>query len=161
MPSDYYLLITGVKGESQAQGMTNNIELESWSWGAANPASLGGKGLAAGKPSLSDLTVSFALEEGSFAIIKDLVTGAHVATCTFTGRKTGGGGTPYNYLVITLTNCFITSFNTDGGATGVPHASLSIAYEKIQYQYYTQDTKSGSVTLAGQATYDIKQVQQT
>ena len=43
----------------------------------------------------------------------------------------------------------------------MPPASLSIAYEKIQYQYYTQDTAKGSVTLAGQATYDIKQVQQT
>ena len=161
MPSDYYLLIAGVNGETQAQGMTNNIELESWSWGASNPCSLGGKGLAAGKPSLSDLTVSFGLEAASFAIVKDLVTGAHVASATFTGRKTGGGATPYNYLVITLTNCFITSFSTGGGSTGTPSASLSIAYEKIQYQYYTQDTAKGSVTLAGQATYDIKQVQQT
>jgi len=161
MPSDYYLLIAGVNGESQAQGMTNNIELDSWSWGASNPASLGGKGLAAGKPSLADLSVTFSLEAGSFTMVKDLVTGAHVATTTFTGRKTGGGGTPYNYLVITLTNCFITSFSTGGGSTGTPSASLSIAYEKIQYQYYTQDTAKGTVTLAGQATYDIKQVQST
>ncbi len=161
MPSDYYLLIDGVNGESQAQGMTNNIELDSWSWGAANPSSLGGKGLAAGKPSVSDLTVSFALEAASFALVKDLVQGTHVASATFTGRKTGGGGTPYNYLLITLTNCFITSFSTGGGSTGVPSASLSISYEKVEYQYYTQDTSSGSTTLAGSATYDIKQVQST
>ena len=80
MPSDYYLLIAGINGETQAQGMTNNIELESWSWGASNPASLGGKGLAAGKPSLSDFTVSFALEAASFQIVKNLVNGTHVAT---------------------------------------------------------------------------------
>lgn len=161
MPSDYYLLINGVNGESQAKGMTNNIELDSWSWGASNPASLGGKGLAAGKPALGDLTVSFAIEAASFQLVKNLVQGTHVASATFTGRKTGGGGTPYNYLVITLTNCFITGFSTGGGSTGVPTATLSIAYEKIQYQYYTQDTASGSVTLAGQAVYDIKQVQAT
>jgi hypothetical protein len=29
----------------------------------------------------------------------------------------------------------------------------------LQYQYYTQDTSSGSTTLAGEATYDIKAVQ--
>ncbi|HMD86982.1 MAG TPA: type VI secretion system tube protein Hcp [Terriglobia bacterium] len=161
MPSDYYLLITGVNGESQAQGMTNNIDLESWSWGAANPASLGGKGLAAGKPSLSDFTCSFSLEASTYAIVQDLTKGTHIATSTFTGRKTGGGGEPYNYLVITMTNCFITSFSTGGGSTGIPTASLSIAYEKIEYQYYTQDTSSGQVTLAGSATYDIKQVQST
>jgi type VI protein secretion system component Hcp len=141
--------------------MTNNIELESFSWGASNPSSLGGKGLAAGKPSLSDFTCSFALEAASFALVKCLVNGTHIASATFTGRKTGGGGTPYNYLVVTMTNCFVTSFSTGGGSTGVPSASLSISYEKIQYQYYTQDTAKGSVTLAGQATYDIKQVQQT
>jgi type VI secretion system secreted protein Hcp len=161
MPSDYYLLIAGINGETQAQGLTNNIELESWSWGASNPASLGGKGLAAGKPSLSDLTVSFALEAASFQIIKSLVNGTVAATATFTGRKTGGAGTPYVYLVITLTNCLLTSFSTGGGSSGVPSAALSIAYEKIQYQYYSQDTAKGTVTLAGQATYDIKQVQQT
>jgi type VI secretion system secreted protein Hcp len=158
MPSDAYLLIAGVNGESQAQSMTNNIELDSWSWGASNPAGLGGKGLAAGKPSLADFSCSFALEAASYQIVKDLVQGTHIANATFTGRKTGGGGTPYNYLVITMTNCFLTSFSTGGGSAGVPAASLSIAYEKIEYQYYTQDTASGSVTLAGQATYDIKQV---
>jgi type VI secretion system secreted protein Hcp len=158
MPSDYYLTIAGVTGETQAQGMTNAIELDSWSWGCSNPASLGGKGLAAGKPHLSDLTCSFALEAASFTLVADLTKGVHIATTTFTGRKTGGGGTPYAYLVITLTNCFITSFSTGGGSSGTPPASISIAYEKIQYQYYTQDTASGSVTLAGQATYDIKQV---
>jgi len=141
--------------------MTNYIDLDSWSWGASNPAALGGKGLAAGKPSLSDFTCSFMLDSGSFQIGADLTKGTHVANCTFVGRKTGGGGTPYNYLVITLTNCFITSFATGGGSTGVPPASIAIAYEKIQYQYYTQDTASGSVTLAGQFTYDIKQVQAT
>jgi type VI secretion system secreted protein Hcp len=161
VPSDYYLLIAGINGESQAQGMTNNIELESWSWGASNPASLGGKGLAAGKPSLADFTCSFPLESSTHAVVQNLTKGTHIASATFTGRKTGGGGTPYNYLVVTMTKCFITSFATGGGSSGVPSASLSIAYETIQYQYYTQDTASGSVTLAGQATYDIKQVQAT
>lgn len=158
MPSDYYLTITGVTGETQAQGMTGAIELDSWSWGCSNPAALGGKGLAAGKPHLSDLTCSFALEAASFTIVGNLTKGTHIANATFTGRKTGGGANPYSYLVITLTNCFITSFATGGGSSGVPPASISIAYEKVQYQYYTQDTASGSVTLAGQATYDIKQV---
>jgi type VI secretion system secreted protein Hcp len=161
MPSDYYLLVAGVNGETQAQGMTNNIELESWSWGASNPTSLGGKGLAAGKPSVSDFTCSFALEAASFQLTKNLFQGSHIASATFTGRKTGGGGTPYNFLVITMTNCFVTSFSTGGGSSGVPSASLSIAYEAIQYQYYTQDTAKGTVTLAGQSKYDQKQVQTT
>ena len=161
MPSDYYLLINGVTGESQASGMTNNIELDSWNFGASNPASLGGKGLAAGKASFSDFTCSFSLDSASYQILKNLAQGTHIATATFTGRKTGGGATPYNYLVVTMTNCFVSGFSTGGGSSGIPSASLSLAYETIQYQYYTQDTASGSVSLAGQAQYDIKQVQST
>jgi len=158
MPSDAYLLLAGVTGESQATGMTNNIELESWSWGASAPSDVGNKGLSAGKPHLSDFTCSFQLEQASYQLIAALTKGTHVATATFTGRKTGGGANPYNYLVITMTNCFVSNFSTGGGSTGTPSASLSISYEQIQYQYYTQDTAAGSVTLAGQATYNIGQV---
>src|ERR1035441_5415178 len=109
MPSDYYLLINGVNGESQAVGMTNYIELDSFSFGASNPADVGGKGLSAGKASLSDFSFSWGLDAASYQILKDLYNGSHISTATFAGRKTGGGGTPYLYLKVIMTNCFITS----------------------------------------------------
>ncbi|HMD97121.1 MAG TPA: type VI secretion system tube protein Hcp [Terriglobia bacterium] len=158
MPSDYYLLIAGVNGESQATGMTNNIELDSWSWGGSAPSDVGNKGLSAGKPSFADFTCSFSLDAASFQLVANLSNGTHIANATFSGRKTGGGANPYIYLVITLTNCFVTSFSTGGGSSGTPSASMSISYEQVQYQYYTQDTSSGAVTLAGQSTYNIGQV---
>lgn len=161
MPSDYYLKMDGINGESQAEGMKDNIELDSWSFGVGAPADLGGKGLSGGKPSLSDFTVGFALDSASYQILKDIYNGKPVATTTFSGRKTGGGGTPYVYLKITLTNCFVTGFSTGGGASGTPSASMTLAFEKIEYEYFTQDTATGGVTSAGTATYDIKQVKQT
>ena len=161
MPSDYYLQITGVNGESQAEGMTDYIELDSFSLGASSPADVGGKGLSAGKPSLSDFSFTCAMDSASYQILKDLYNGQHIATSTFVGRKTGGGGTPYTYLQVIMSNCFITSHSTGGGSTGVPTQSVSIAYEQIEFQYYTQDTASGQVSLAGNATYDIAKVKQT
>jgi len=158
MPSDAYILIDGVNGETQAEGMSKNIELDSWSWGASSPADVGNKGLSAGKPSLSDFTCSFTIDASSFQLVKNLYEGTHIKSAVFTGRKTGGGGTPYNYLQITMTNCFVTGFSTGGGSAGTPVASLSIAYEEIKYEYFTQDTASGSVTSAGTATYNIGQV---
>ena len=161
MPTDYYLLMEGVNGESQAAGMANNIELESWNFGGSSPVSLGGKGLSGGKPSFTEFSCSFALDTASYQIMKNLCEGTHIKSTTFTGRKTGGGATPYTYLAVTMTNCFVCGFSTGGGNAGIPVASLNVAYEKIEYQYYTQDSTSGSITLAGSATYDIKQVQAT
>jgi type VI secretion system secreted protein Hcp len=161
MASDYYLLIDKITGESQAQGMAKNIELDSFSFGASNPADVGGGGLSAGKCSLSDFSFSCALDSSSFQMLTDLYAGTHVATCTFTGRKSGGGGNPYNYLVVTLTNCYITSQSTGGGSTGMPTQSVSIAYEQILYEYFTQDTSTGATKSAGSATYNIATVTQS
>jgi len=156
MPSDYYLNIDQVQGESQA--MTDAVELDSWSFGISSPADVGGMGLSAGKPSCSDLSFTFALDKASPQILSNLCKGTHVATVTFTGRKTGGDSKPYTYLVITLTNCFVTGYSLGGGAQGVPSASSSIAYEQIKYEYFTQDTSSGTTTNAGTAQYHIGQV---
>jgi type VI secretion system secreted protein Hcp len=161
MPSDYYVLIAGVNGESQAQGMTNNIELDSFSFGTSSPADIGGKGMSAGKPSLSDFSFSCALDAASYQILQALYKGTHIASAVFSGRKTGGGGSPFTYLKVTMTNCFITAQSTGGGSSGVPLQSVSLAYEQIKYEYFTQDTSSGAVSLAGAATYHIGQVQAT
>jgi type VI secretion system secreted protein Hcp len=161
MASDAYLLIDTVEGESVAQGMTKNIELDSFSFGASNPADVGGGGLSAGKCSLSDFSFTCAVDKASYQILKALYTGQHIATTTFSLRKSTGAATPYTYLQVTMTNCYITSNSIGGGSQGVPSQSVSIAYEQILYTYYTQDTSSGAVTQAGAATYNIGAVQQS
>ncbi len=161
MPSDYYLKVDTVNGESQAVGMSDNIELDSFSFGASNPADIGGGGLSAGKCSLSDFSFTCSLDSSSWQILKSLYAGAHIGKAVFTGRKSGGGGTPYNYLVVTMTNCFVTSHSTGGGSAGVPSQSCSVAFEQIQYEYFTQDTSTGATKSAGTATYNIGAVQQT
>ncbi len=161
MPSDYYVLIDQVTGESQAQDMQNYIEVQSFSFGASNPADIGGKGLSAGKVSLTEFSFACDLDSSSYQILKDLYNGQPIATVTFKGRKSGGGANPYVYLIVTMSNCFITSHSTGGGSTGVPSQNVSLAYEKIQFEYYTQDSKSGQVTQAGASTYDVATVTQS
>ena len=155
MASDYYLLLTGIAGETEAEGMENALELQNWGFSARSDADMGGSGLSAGKPDHSDFSCSFNLDKASFQLITNLHKGTHIDTATFTGRKTGGNATPYNYLVVTFTKVFVTSFDTGGGSTGTPVASLSLAFQTIQYQYYTQGT-DGTVTLAGESSYDRK-----
>ncbi|MGA8152320.1 MAG: type VI secretion system tube protein Hcp [Terriglobales bacterium] len=157
MASDYYLQIDSITGESAAEGMTGQIDVDSWSFGASNPSSIGGQGLAAGKPSCSDFSFGGSLEKSSFAMFSNLFKGAHLKSAKFTGRKTGGGGTPYVYVVTTMTNVLITSYQLSGAAQADgANVSGSLAFEKIEYQYYTQDTATGGTKLAGAASYDLK-----
>jgi type VI secretion system secreted protein Hcp len=155
MASDYYLAIKGVNGESQNPNYLNQIELDSFSFGANNPADVGGGGLSAGKCSLSDFSFTCALDSSSWQIVKDLYAGTHVDTVILSGNKAGGDASTYKYLEVEMSNCYITSHSTGGGAQGVPSQSVSIAYAKIVYQYYTQDTSKGTVKSAGTAEYSI------
>ena len=158
MAADNYILIDGINGESQADQMTNYIELDSFSFGASNPPDVGGKGLSGGKCSLSEFSFSCGLDAASYQILKNLYAGTHIATATYVGRESGGGGSPYTYLKAIMTNVYISSQSVGGGAMGKPTQSVSLAYEQIEYQYYTQDTSSGAVQQAGAATYNIGQV---
>jgi len=153
MASDYLLLMQGINGESKEK--TNYIELDSFSFGASNPADIGGRGLSAGKASLSDFSFTCALDSASYQILKQLYNGQPVDKCTFIGNKSGGGSQPYTYIQAIMTNCYVTHHATGGGAQGVPTQSVSFAYEQIEFQYYTQDSASGAVQQAGQATYNI------
>ncbi|HEY3974391.1 MAG TPA: type VI secretion system tube protein Hcp [Candidatus Sulfotelmatobacter sp.] len=167
MPGDHYLWIKGVKGESAAQGLTPDpgsdgyIELSSFSFGASNPADVGGGGLSAGKCSLSDFSFTCDLDSSSYQILKNLYNGTHIDTCTFISRKSTGAATPFTYIEVDMSDCYITSHSTGGGSSGVPSQSVSFAYAKVEFQYSTQDTDSGAVTQAGAATYDIRLTQQT
>src|ERR1700735_3194444 len=94
MASDAYLLIDTINGESQAQGMTNNIELDSFSFGASNPPDVGGGGLSGGKCSLSDFSFSCALDSSSFQMLTNLYAGTHISPAISRGRRPAVAATP-------------------------------------------------------------------
>jgi hypothetical protein len=52
--SDYLLEIDGMKGEAGATPST--IEVQSFSWGASNPTSVGSSGMSAGRVAVQDLS---------------------------------------------------------------------------------------------------------
>jgi type VI secretion system secreted protein Hcp len=153
MPSDAFLLINSITGESVA--MTNNIELDGYSFSGSNPADVTGKGLSAGKVNMSEFNFSCPTDTSSYQILKALYTGQHIASAVLSVRKSGGGSQPFVYLTVTMTNCYITAHSFGGGSQGIPQQNVSLAYEQIQFQYFTQDTTSGAVSQAGSATYNI------
>jgi len=154
MPGSAFLnLGDTIKGESKT--MAGYVELESYSFGASNPANLGSNGLSGGTVSLSDFAFTCEVDASSGAILSQLYSGKPVATVLFKLVESTGSAQADPYLTVTFTNCYLTSHNLGGGSQGKPSQSVSFAYEQIEYGFSTQASADGSVSNAANATYNI------
>jgi type VI secretion system secreted protein Hcp len=157
MPGSAYILLKGINGESKNPQKTNNIEIDSYSFGASNPANIGSNGLSGGTVSLSDFNFTCEVDASSAQILSQLYNGKPVDSAVFTLVESGGGSQPYDYLTVTFTNCLITGHTVGGGNQGKATQSVSFAYEVIQYAFSTQNSADGSVQNAGNATHNVTQ----
>jgi type VI secretion system secreted protein Hcp len=154
MPGSAFInLGSQIKGESKT--MAGCIELESYSFGASNPANLGSNGLSGGTVSLSDFSFTCEVDASSGAILSQLYNGKPVDSAVFSLVESTGAAQAPPYLTVTFTNCYITSHSLGGGSQGKPSQSVSFAYEQIAYAFSTQASADGSVSNAANATYNI------
>jgi len=153
MPGSAFIVLNGISGESKT--VSNAIEVDSYSFGASNPANLGSSGLSGGTPSLSDFSFTCEVDASSAQILSQLYTGKPVDTATFTLVESTGAAQDPPYLTVTFTNCYITSHSLGGANQGKPTQSVSFAYEQIAYAFSSQDSASGGVQNIGNATFNI------
>ena len=135
MASDYLLEIDGIKGESKDDKHPGSIEIESFSWGAANPgnAASGGGG-GAGKVSFQDLHFASKTSKASPSLFLACAAGMHFKKAVLTVRK--AGEKPVEYYKVTVADLIITSFNSAGDDTGqdsVPTDSFSLNFSRIEF----------------------------
>lgn len=155
MAVDIFLKINGVDGESQDEAHPNEIEVVSWSWGAAQhgTAALGG-GMGAGKVSMHDFNFNMYMGKASTKLMDACATGKHIPDATLTARK--AGGKPYEYLKIKFTDLLVSSYQTGGQSEGgVPLENIAMNFSKVQVEYFEQK-KTGEVSNAGTFKYDVK-----
>jgi type VI protein secretion system component Hcp len=154
MPGVAFLVLDGINGESKT--VSNAIELESYSFAASNPANVGSGGLSGGTPSLSDFSFSCEVDSSSGPMLQQLYNGKPIATATFTLVESTGAAQAPPYVTVTFTNCYITGHSFGGsGTSGKPSQNVSFAYEQIQYAYSSQTSADGTVSNAGNATFDV------
>lgn len=154
--ADYFLKIDGIKGESPDAKHKDEIQLESWSWGATNSGThaVGGGG-GAGKVSMQDFHFVMKVNKSSPELMLANATGKHIPSALLTCRK--AGGKQEEYLKIKFSDLLISSYQTGGsGASDVlPTDQISFNFSKIEYEYAPQNEKGGlgSPVKAG---YDLK-----
>lgn len=153
---DYFLKLDGIEGESTDDKHKGTIDLESWSWGASQQgASAGQGGGGAGKVALSDFSFTKKTSKASPLLFLACATGQHIKKAVLTVRKAGGD--QQEYLVVTMSDLLVSSYNT-GDAPGGDVAvvdSCSLNYAKIEIEYKPQKP-DGSLGSAVKAGWDVK-----
>jgi type VI secretion system secreted protein Hcp len=155
MAFDAFLKIDGIKGESTDDKHKDEIEIESFSWGATQSGTLAfGGGGGAGKVQFSGFNFTTKMTKASPMLFLKCATGEHIKEAILSGRK--AGGTQQDFLKITLSDVLVSSYQTGGsGGSDLPMEQVSINFAKIEFEYKPQKP-DGSLDAAVRAGWDLK-----
>ena len=154
---DYFLDIDQVPGESTAKSHVNEIEVESWSWGATQLGNTGGGGAGgAGKVSIQDFNFVARTSKASPVLFLRCASGQHIKQAVLTARK--AGREQAEFLTLTMTDLLVSSYQIAGSAPAdtVPMDQVSLNFSKIQFEYKMQKA-DGSLDAPVTSGWDVKQ----
>jgi type VI secretion system secreted protein Hcp len=159
--ADFYLKIDGIDGESQDDKHKNQIEVEDFSWGAANQGtSASGGGGGAGRVAMHDFIIWKQVDKASPKILEACCTGKHISSAVLSCCKQGGS--QQEYIKITLSDVLVSGYRTEALASlpeikgttqggvkpgladeppPIPIEEISLNFGKIEYEYREQDSK--------------------
>jgi type VI secretion system secreted protein Hcp len=155
--SDYLLKIEGIKGESTDAKHKDEIEIESFSWGATNPGSFSStSGGGSGKVSFQDLHFTSRVNVASPNLMVACATGQHIKSAILTVRK--AGKEQQEYYSVKLSDMLVSSYQSGGaeGSNALPVDQFSINFAKIEFEYKSQKP-DGSLGAPVKGGYDLKQ----
>jgi len=145
----------GIKGEGTHEGYTDQIQIDSYAFSASNviAGNRQAAGQIRGQVSVSDFTVNASLGLHSAPLFKALTSNQNLKEVVMTKLTSADKPTPF--LIITMTNCFVSAFQSaDSGGSGTPGMeSIGFNYEKIHIKYtlFGSDNKNKG---GNEATYD-------
>lgn len=171
MVTDYLLKIDGIKGESQDSKHKDEIDVESWSFGATQAGSLAyGGGGGVGKVQFQDLNFTARSSLATVKLMDAAASGRHITnailTCRQPNSKTGEQET---YLTVTISELLVSSFKVGGphdraedgsskhgrGSDPRPLDQVALTFSKVELAYRPQDVK-GSMGAAIKSGWDLK-----
>ena len=155
MAIDIFLKIDGINGESKDSNHKDWIDVQDFSWGAIQPATLtSGGGGGAGKVNFEDLNVTAAIDKAAPIILKNSAIGRHIPKLEISVCK--AGGEQIEYSRITLEDVLVTAVEFVGSkANEVLFVNYKFQGVKVKSQYWEQ-TERGVRGAETQMAYDIK-----
>jgi type VI secretion system secreted protein Hcp len=157
MAVDMFLKITDIKGESTDAKHKDEIDIESFSWGATQQAagSAGGGGGGAGKVQMQDFHFVMRSSKASPKLFQAVATGQHLKEAVLTARKAGGKD-QIEFLKIKLSDILVSSYQEAASADGdAPNDSFSLNFSKIEVEYFSQGP-TGKIEESTRAAWDVR-----
>lgn len=152
---DYFLKVDGIDGESTDDKHKNEIDLESWSWGATNAGtSRAGGGGGAGKVVMQDFHFVMKVNKATPKLMLACATGQHIKEAKLVCRKAGGD--QQEYMTVKFSDLLVSSYQT-GGSQGevIPVDQIGFNFSKIEFEYKPQKA-DGSLDAPIKTGYDLK-----
>lgn len=143
---DAYLKIEGVPGECSAAGFEGQIEVQSFSHGVSQSASLSAStagGATMGRCTHQDFTITKMLDKATPLLAQKCSDGSHIPTVTLTLTRAGGGDR-VPYMEYKLTRCIVSSVSIGGGTGSFPTEAVTFNYGKIEWTYTQQNPEKGT-----------------
>ena len=144
------------KGNVTAQGYEDWIEVDNFNFGVGRAITMEAGAMAnreASRPSLSEVTVSKALDASSGGLFKESVTGDEGVLIEIHVDQTGANNVE-KYAVYKLEDAIISSYSVNASAGGPPQESLSLSFAKIEADL-THADKTHKNTTNMRVGYDL------
>jgi type VI secretion system secreted protein Hcp len=156
--NDFFLKIEGIPGESADAKHKGEIDIDSWGWGATQDGTMRyGGGGGAGKVAMQDMHFTSRHCKASPKLMFACANGEHLKKAVLTCRKAGKD--QQEYLLFTLSDCLVSSFQTGGNASSdsvVPMDQFSLNFAKIEHEYKPQKA-DGTLDGPIKHGWDLKQ----
>jgi type VI secretion system secreted protein Hcp len=151
---DYFLKIDGIQGESTDAKHKNEIELESFSWGATNAPAHGGAGKLAGRVAMQDFHFTMLINKASPKLFLACASGEHIKHATLVARRAGKH--QQEYLVYKFTDVLVSSYQTGASGDFLPTDQISLNFGRIEFEYRPQQA-GGGLGSGVKAGWDVRQ----
>ena len=149
MAVDIFLRIDGITGESQDANFKGQIQLESFSFGAAHVVSIG-SGSGAGKLSFTPITVTKQADTTSPVLFLAVCEGTRFGSATVSFAQ---AGTNAAYITFDLGTVIVSGITTSA-TIGVPVETITLVCESLKYTVVVRNS-AGTVTNTVTDGWDV------
>jgi type VI secretion system secreted protein Hcp len=146
MPSDSYMQIDGLKGESTAKDYKDWIEIQSFSHTMTQPASATASsagGATYGRTKHEDFEITKEIDLSSPKLYEMCSSGKHIKKVVIDLLRSSGDA-PVKYMSIEMDEVIVSKVSPMGNVGGAPTELVAFNYGQIKWTYTQQKRADGS-----------------